>query len=98
MWGSRGEWPVDSPLKLEMEGKEGDGGWYAFRRLVRSYGVAQARLKGDRAAQVYARQMLQANCRKLAEVRGISSWVPASVVEQLVENIDARGYAVGLSR
>ena len=98
MWGTRGDWPVDEPVKLEMEGKDGDGGWYAFRRLVRSYGVSQARQRGDVAALRYARSMLKSNCRKLAEVRGVSSWVPSSVVEQLVENVDARGFAVGLSR
>lgn len=94
MWGYRGVWPVDAPVRLEMEGKGGDGGWYAFRRLVRSYGVSQAHLKGDRAAKVYAKAMLKANDRKLAEVRGVSSWVPKAVVEQLVENVDSRGYSV----
>lgn len=98
MWGSRGEWPIQAPLKLQMEGKEGDGGWYAFRRLVRSYGLSQARKANDRAAVLYARGMLKAKDRKLAEVRGISSWVPSSIVEQLVENVDSRGYAVSLSQ
>lgn len=94
MWGYRGSWPLSEPLRIELEDKTGDGGWYAFRRLVRSYGVAQARSKGDRAAQVYARRMLRSNDRDLAEVRGISSWVPRSVVEQLMESLDARGFSV----
>lgn len=94
IWGKRGEWPVSAPLKLELEDWRGDGGWYVFRRLVRSYAVSQARLKGDRAAQLYARTMLRAKSRDLAEVRGISSWVPISAMERLIENVDARGYAV----
>jgi hypothetical protein len=94
MWGFRGSWPVSEPLRFDLEDKRGDGGWYAFRRLMRSYAVAQARLKGDRYAQVYARSMLKANARELGEVRGISSWVPSAIVEQLLLNIDARGYAV----
>jgi len=94
MWGYRGDWPVSEPIRIELDDKQGDGGWYAFRRLVRSYGVAQARLKGDRAAQSYARSMLKSNQRDLAEVRGISSWVPRSIVEQLMENLDDRGFAV----
>ena len=94
MWGNRGLWPVSEPLRIELQDKQGDGGWYAFRRLVRSYGVAQARLKNDRAALLYARGMLASNDRKLAEVRGISSWVPSSIAEQLMENLDARGFSV----
>lgn len=94
MWGYRGQWPVTGPVRLEMDGRAGDGGWYAFRRLVRAYAVSQARLRGDAAAQRFARRMLRSNRRDLAEVRGISSWVPADVVEQLVMNVDDRGYSV----
>jgi hypothetical protein len=94
MWGKRGDWPVSEPLKIELDDWRGDGGWYAFRRLVRSYGVAQARSKGDCSAQVYARSMLKSHRRDLAEVRGISSWVPRSIVELLMENLDDRGFAV----
>lgn len=94
IWGKRGEWPVTAPLKLELDDWRGDGGWYAFRRLVRSYGVSQARARGDRAAQVYARTMLKSRSRDLGEVRGISSWVPRDVVELMIGNLDERGYAV----
>lgn len=94
IWGHRGEWPRTAPLRLELDDWRGDGGWYAFRRLVRAYGVAQARSRGDRAAQLYARRMLKARSRDLGEVRGISAWVPRYVVELLAENLDARGYAV----
>jgi hypothetical protein len=94
MWGYRGSWPTSAPLRVELDDQEGDGGWHAFRRLMRSYAVSQARSKGDRAAQVYARGMLKSNRRDLAECRGIASWVPRSVAEQLMENLDSRGFAV----
>lgn len=94
MWGVRGDWPVSEPIRIDLQDKAGDGGWYAFRRLVRSYGVSQARLKGDLAALVYARSMLRSHQRDLAEVRGISSWVPREVVEQLLMNLHDRGFAV----
>jgi hypothetical protein len=77
-----------------LEDQSGDGGWHAFRRLVRSYAVASARLKGDRAAQLYARAMLKSHKRDLAECRGISNWVPSDVVERLMENLDGRGFSV----
>lgn len=94
IWGSRGDWPVTAPLRIELQDKRGDGGWYAYRRLVRSYGVSKARLTGDRAAQIYARRMLRSNDRKLAECRGLSSWAPRNVIEQLMENLDNRGFSV----
>lgn len=97
MWGSRGQWPLGTPLKLELEDQRGDGGWHAFRRLVRSYGVAKARSKGDVSAMVYARSMLKSNRRDLAECRGVSSWVPRAIIEQLVENLDSRGFSVNLA-
>ena len=94
MWGSRGDWPVREPLKVHLEDQRGDGGWHAFRRLVRSYAVAKARSKGDVSATIYARAMLKANRRDLAECQGVSSWVPRAVVEQLMEHLDQRGYSV----
>lgn len=96
IWGSRGDWPATAPLRIEMQDKRGDGGWYVYRRLARAYAVAKARSTGDRAAQIYARRMLRSNRRDLAECRGISSWLPRSVTEQLVENLDDRGYFVQL--
>ncbi len=94
MWGVRGSWPVRAPLGIELEDHRGDGGWHAFRRLVRSYAVSKARLIGDRSAQIYARGMLKSNRRDLAECRGISSWLPRSVAESLMENLDDRGFWV----
>lgn len=94
MWGSRGTWPLSEPLRIVLQGREGDGGFFAFRRLVRSYGAARARLKGDQAGAVYARRMLRASNRDLGEVRGISHWVSRATIEQLMENLDSRGFAV----
>lgn len=94
MWGSRGDWPRGEPLKVHLEDQRGDGGWHAFRRLVRSYAVAKARAKGDTSGKVYARAMLKANTRVLAECRGVSTWAPSAVIELLMENLDQRGYSV----
>lgn len=94
IWGYRGNWPRREPLKLNMQDREGDGGWYAFRRLVRRYAVSKARAKGDTAAMIYARRMLRSNRRDLAECRGFASWVPRHAMERLIENVDMRGYSV----
>jgi hypothetical protein len=97
MWGKRGLWPIDEPVQLHFDDWRGDGGWYPLRRLMRSYRVAQARSKGDRAAQVHARSMLKANSRELGQVRGISCWIPCDVLELLAQNIHDRGYSVQLA-
>lgn len=94
MWGHRGDWPLSEPVRLHLEGSGGDRGFFAFRRLVRSYAAAKAYVTGDLAGVRYARSMLKANSRDLGEVRGVSHWVPAATVEQLVENLDQRGFAV----
>jgi len=94
IWGSRGQWPLRGPVRVHLEDQRGDGGWHAYRRLVRSYAVAKARSKGDVSAQIYARAMLKANRRDLAECRGVTAWVPRDVSEQLMMNLHDRGYSV----
>lgn len=94
MWGYRGVWPLSEPLRVHLEGSTGDGGFFAFRRLVRSYAASKAYRSGDLAGSRYARSMLKANTRELGEVRGLSHWVPAATVEQLMEHLDARGFSV----
>lgn len=94
MWGYRGDWPLSEPFRVHLEGSGGDGGFFAFRRLVRSYAAAKAYCNGDLLGARYARSMLKANTRELGEVRGVSHWVPAATVELLMENLDQRGFAV----
>ena len=94
MWGSRGTWPLSDPVKLHLQGSEGDGGWWAFRRLVRAYGASKAYRNGDLKGRRYARTMLKANTRELGEVRGISHWVPRDQVEAMIGHLDAMGYVV----
>lgn len=97
MWGYRGVWPLTEPLRLHLEGSEGDGGFFAFRRLVRSYAAAKAYLAGDLAGTRYARSMLKANTRELGEVRGLSHWVPRDTVELMMGHLDDRGFSVSSS-
>ena len=94
MWGSRGLWPLTEPVKLHLQGSEGDGGFFAFRRLVRAYGASKAYRNGDLKGLRYARTMLKANTRQLGEVRGISHWVPRDLVEEMIGHLDTMGYVV----
>jgi hypothetical protein len=80
LWGVRGDWPVvDEPMQFELS----RSAWFQYRRLVRSYRIADARKERDakrRAARISsARRMLAAGDQKLSEVRGTSEWVPQHV-------------------
>lgn len=94
MWGYRGDWPLTPPVRLTLQGSEGDGGFFAFRRLVRSYARSRAYRSGDAAGRSYARSMLKANTRELGEVRGVSHWVPQTVIEDLMLNLSDRGFSL----
>lgn len=98
MWGYRGVWPVSEPHRINLEGSAGDGGFFAFRRLVRSYAAAKAYSAGDLKGRAHARSMLKANTRELGEVRGISHWVPSATIELMMEHLDQRGFSVSTSQ
>lgn len=94
VWGHSGEWVLQAPIALHLEGREGDGGYFAFRRLVRSWRVADARSSGDLWRLRQARQMLQANNRPASEVRPVSEWVSQAEALMFLGNLAERGYLV----
>jgi hypothetical protein len=90
LWGHGGSWPVCEPVVAVIS----DVTMRRVRRLVRSYVIADARATALRArpgspearrawARVtWARRMLRCNDRGLSAVRGMSEWVPGSVLLQ----------------
>lgn len=98
VWGHTGEWPRREAVRINVAGREGDGGWFAFRRLVRSWRVADARaepIAKNRPRRILtARRMLACNEQKLSEVRGVSEWCPVAVQDGFLANLAARGYAI----
>lgn len=88
LYGHGGSWPVVEPLSMVVD----DPTMRRLRRLVRSYVVADARswavqqVPGTRkhrdawARAAWARRMLRCNDRGLSAVRGMSEWVPGSVL------------------
>jgi len=94
MWGHRGEWPCDLPQKVSLAGREGDRGYYAWRRLLRSWRIADARAAADWSRLRQARRMLHCTDRHVSEVRGVSEWVPRHLSEMMLLNLSDRGYAV----
>lgn len=90
LWGHTGTWPVVEPAEVNITREE----FYRFRRLVRSWRVADARrelleapsgLIGTQQRQkarkrlVFARKMLRSSDLDLSRVRGVSEWIPESL-------------------
>lgn len=94
MWGKWGEWPVQPPLRVNLEGAEGDRGYYAFRRMVRSWRVADARADGNVRRIHLAKSMLACPDRARSSVRGFSEWMPQHVTLALLANVASRGYGI----
>lgn len=95
LWGKRGDWPtVDEPMRFDMSREA----WFRYRRLLRSYRIADARQDRhpeNRARRIRsARRMLQASDRKTAEVRGASEWIPQDVQIALLGLLADQGYEI----
>lgn len=94
MWGKVGEWPTREGMRIELQDQHGDGGFFAYRRLVRGWRLADARAKGDRYRVRQARQMLQSSDRVLSTVRGVSEWIPQDITLAMLANLAERGFQV----
>lgn len=93
VWGRLGSWSLSEPIHFALFRE--DGGQWAFRRLCRSYRVAQARATGKGSQIAAARRCLSAPTRSRAEVRGVSEWIPAPLARDMAAFLAASGYRVG---
>lgn len=94
MWGKVGHWPVREKLRIGVQDQYGDGGWFAYRRLVRGWRLADARASGDRRRVDLARHMLTCREPALSRVRGVSEWIPQDVTLAMLANLAGRGFSV----
>lgn len=94
MWGKSGHWPVREAVRVSLQGEHGDGGFFAYRRLARSWRLADARAAGDRYRIRAARRMLTCSDRPLSTVRGVSEWIPEGVTLAMVAHLAERGFEV----
>lgn len=90
MWGYRGQWPRDEPLALDLDWPA----FFRFRRLARSYAIAQARAVGKPRMLRARRRMLRCPFPKAAPYRGVSQWIPRSVVLDMVAFLSREGAQV----
>lgn len=95
MWGYVGSW---EPVRMEVvQFQVCWPGWFAYRRIVRRYRIADARAdtgkgRGRRIRQ--ARKMLQFRDRARGSVRGISEWIDFAVTQRMLVGLGAAGYRV----
>ena len=94
MWGHTGEWPQRMGIRFSLQDQHGDGGYFAYRRLARSWRVADARARGDAYRLRSARAMLTCNDLALSRVRGVSEWIPESLTLPMLSNLATRGFDV----
>jgi hypothetical protein len=94
MWGKWGDWPVQVGVRVLVQGSEGDGGFYAFRRMVRSWRVADARASGELRRLQLARTMLRCPDRRTSSVRGYSEWIPQALQLAMFANLAERGFDI----
>ena len=75
LWGKEGAWPVEQPMRFDVP----RGAYFRYRRLVRSWRLADARAEKDpdtrRRRIKSARGMLRCGDQALSEVRGVSEWI-----------------------
>jgi hypothetical protein len=90
LWGHGGDWPTDEPMRFDMSREA----YWRYRRLVRSWRVADARASGNPQRIKYARAMLACPQPKLSAVRGVSDWVPEDVTLSLVALLEQEGYEI----
>lgn len=94
VWGKVGQWSVEEGFRIDLQNHAGDRGYFAYRRLVRSWRMGDARASGDLYRIRSARSMLKSHHAPTSAVRGISEWIPMQVQQLFFANLLGRGYSV----
>jgi hypothetical protein len=89
MWGYWGSWQIEPPLTFDTTFRGG----FMLRRIARAWRIADARASGDRKRIRSARGMLRCPERHLSPVRGVSEWIPQSVVQGILLFLASEGEA-----
>lgn len=87
LWGKAGGWPAELPMRFELD----TATFHRYRRLVRSWRIADARAAQDPRRIALARRMLASSSPKLSAVRGVSDWVPERTSAAFLELLMSEG-------
>lgn len=94
VWGKVGHWPTAEKRRFRLQDQHGDGGWFAYRRMVRAWRIADARAAGEPIRLRQARSMLRDGDEASSRIRGVMEWIPGHVQMALFANLAARGFVV----
>lgn len=94
IWGKWGDWPVQGEVRINLQDQHGDGGWFAYRRLCRSWRKSDSRSAGDAYRIRSARTMLQCSDQGRSRVIGVMEWMPFELQMGFLANLGTRGYSV----
>jgi hypothetical protein len=95
IWGHCGPWPLAEPRRFGLQGKDGDGGWYRLRRMVRGWRRAESRAAGDVWRIKSSRTMLKSSEPELSRLRGFSEWMPCDLVQlRMIAGVAELGHSV----
>mgnify|MGYP001116412285 FL=1 len=94
VWGKSGDWPTAEKRRFRLQDHRGDGGWFAYRRMVRAWRIADARSAGDPIRLRQARAMLRCGDPASSRIRGVMEWIPEQVHMALLANLAGRGFVV----
>lgn len=90
MWGYGGDWPLREAMSLQMSMPA----YHRFRRLVRSWRLADARSSRSGRRIIQAKDMLKCRDSGLSAVRGVSEWIDTNDALKFVEIVASEGYDV----
>lgn len=93
VWGHVGNWECDDGTELNTSLEA----FHAYRRLCRSYLLAEARTASNRGIidwyrVKYVRRMLRCNDVTLSRVRGVSEWIPFDTALDMAQWLKSQGY------
>jgi len=90
MWGHLGEWPTIDPVRYTFDMET----FWAYRRMVQRWRLADARASGDRHRLRSARRMLQSSDRSAGSVRGVGEWIGTDQTQGFLRHLAALGHQI----
>ena len=90
MWGHLGDWPTIDPVRYTLTM---DAFW-AYRRMVQRWRLADARASGDLNRVRSARRMLQSSDRSAGSVRGVGEWIGTDQTQDFLRHLASLGHEI----
>ena len=90
MWGHLGDWPTIEPVRYTVSMES----FWAFRRMVQRWRLADARASGDPYRLRSARRMLQSPDRSAGSVRGVGEWIGTDQTQEFLRLLASQGHEI----